>query len=282
MTTPRLNLTIRHHTGFTYDGLAKSSYNEARMTPASTAHQEVHHTHIAVLPVVPLSTHVDYFGTLVTAFDIQELHAQLEVEARSTVESRSADLAAPISRAELRDDRLVDFFSEYLLDTNRTRLAGEALANAPVWTAIEDLHQCVEAVAEYVRSRVDYVPGATTVSATAQEAWDRGVGVCQDITHVTLGLLRSMGIPARYVSGYLYPSSDAEVGVAVAGQSHAWVEYFAGDWTGMDPTNGVRETERHIVVASGRDYDDVAPLKGVYQGPAASSLGVIVEMVRSH
>ena len=282
MTTPPLNLTIRHHTGFTYDGLAKSSYNEARMTPASTANQEVHHTHIAVLPVVPLSTHVDYFGTLVTAFDIQEPHAQLEVEARSSVASRAAALAAPISRDELGGARLIDFFSEYLLDTNRTRLVGDALANAPAWTAIGDLHDCVESVADFVRSHVEYVPGATTVSATAQEAWDRGVGVCQDITHVTIGLLRAIGIPARYVSGYLYPSSDAEVGVAVAGQSHAWVEYFAGDWTGMDPTNGVRETERHIVVASGRDYDDVAPLKGVYQGPAASSLGVIVEMVRSH
>jgi len=282
VTTPHLNLTIRHHTGFTYDGLAKSSYNEARMTPVSTSHQEVHHTHIAVLPGVPISTHVDYFGTLVTAFDIQEPHAQLEVEARSTVESRGATLDVAIDRSELRDARLVDFYSEYLLDTNRTTLSGEALANTSAWNAMDDLHQCVEAVAEYVRSHVDYVPGATTVSATAQEAWDRGEGVCQDITHVTIGLLRAIGIPARYVSGYLYPSSDAEVGVAVAGQSHAWVEYFAGDWTGMDPTNGVHETERHIVVACGRDYDDVAPLKGVYQGPAASSLGVIVEMVRSH
>ena len=68
------------------------------------------------------------------------------------------------------------------------------------------------------------------------------------------------------------------MGDVVAGQSHAWVEYFSGAWTGMDPTNGVRETERHIIVGNGRDYDDVAPLKGVYQGPAASSLGVIVEM----
>jgi transglutaminase-like putative cysteine protease len=95
-------------------------------------------------------------------------------------------------------------------------------------------------------------------------------------------LLRSLGLPSRYVSGYLYPSDDAEVGVTVAGQSHAWVEYYAGSWTGMDPTNGIRETERHIIVGNGRDYDDVAPLKGVYQGAAASSLGVIVEMSRTH
>lgn len=282
MTSPHLSLTVRHHTGFTYDGLAKASYNEARMTPVSSAHQEVRHSHIAVLPLVPLSTHVDYFGTCVTAFDIQEPHTQLEVEARSTVESRAALVGDPLAWSELRDAALVDFFSEYLHATSRTDLVGDALAPCAQWAHVADLHECVEAIGEYVRAHVRYEPGATTVSATAQEAWDRGEGVCQDITHVTLGLLRATGIPARYVSGYLYPSEEAEVGVAVAGQSHAWVEYFAGGWTGMDPTNGVRETERHIIVASGRDYDDVAPLKGVYQGPAASSLGVVVEMSRTH
>lgn len=276
-----LGLTIRHHTGFTYDGLAKASYNEARMTPISSAHQEVRHSHIVVSPSVPLSHHVDYFGTHVTAFDIQEPHGQLEVEARSTVESRAAILEKPITWAQLREAWLVDFYSEYLLATRRTVLAGEAMNDISRWTSTPDLHECVEAVGEYVRGHLRYVPGATTVSATAQEVWDRGEGVCQDITHVTIGLLRAAGIPTRYVSGYLYPSDEAEVGVAVAGQSHAWIEYFSGTWTGMDPTNGVRETECHIVVASGRDYDDVAPLKGVYQGPAASSLGVVVEMSRT-
>jgi transglutaminase-like putative cysteine protease len=283
MTSPaHLSLMIRHHTGFTYDGLAKASYNEARMTPISAANQEVRHSHIAVLPVVTLSTHTDYFGTRVTSFDIQEPHSQLEVEARSTVESRAATLEDPIAWSELRSASLVDLFSEYLFATNRTNLAGDALSSRDDWLDIADLHECVEAVGAHVRAHVRYVPGATTVSATAQEAWDRGEGVCQDITHVTIGLLRAVGIPARYVSGYLYPSTEAEVGAAVAGQSHAWVEYFAGAWTGMDPTNGVHETERHIIVGNGRDYDDVAPLKGVYQGPAASSLGVIVEMTRTH
>jgi transglutaminase-like putative cysteine protease len=280
--TESLSLTIRHHTGFTYDGIAKSSYNEARMTPITSAHQEVRHSHLAVQPVVPLSTHVDYFGTAVTAFDIQEPHSKLEVEARSSVESRAATLERSLSWSELREPTLVDFFSEYLLETERTALAGDALGPIDEWARSLGVHELVDAVGEYVRNRITYVPGATSVSATAQEAWDQSVGVCQDITHVTIGLLRSLGLPTRYVSGYLYPSDDAEVGVTVAGQSHAWVEYFSGSWTGMDPTNGIRETERHIIVGNGRDYDDVAPLKGVYQGAAASSLGVIVEMSRSH
>jgi len=99
-----LSLAIRHHTGFTYDGIAKSSYNEARMTPISGASQEVRNAHIAVQPVVPLSTHTDYFGTVVTAFDIQEPHPKLEVEARSNVESR-AGLIAPRSPGAIYERR---------------------------------------------------------------------------------------------------------------------------------------------------------------------------------
>jgi transglutaminase-like putative cysteine protease len=276
-----LHLSIRHHTGFTYDGLAKSSYNEARMTPITSQSQEVRHAHVAVQPVVPISTHTDYFGTIVTVFDVQEPHPRLELEATSTVESRPGLVEPAISWNELHDVGLVDFFTEYLLETRRTKLAGNVLAAIEEWARIEDLHGCVDAVSAYVRSHVTYLPGATSVSATAQEAWDLGEGVCQDIAHVTIGLLRELGIPARYVSGYLFPSSDADVGVIVAGQSHAWIQYFSGAWTGMDPTNGVPETERHITVGYGRDYDDVAPLKGVYQGAAASSLGVIVEMSRT-
>jgi transglutaminase-like putative cysteine protease len=277
-----LSLTIRHHTGFTYDGLAKSSYNEARMTPLSGPSQEVRNAHIAVQPVVPLSTHTDYFGTIVTAFDIQEPHHKLEVEARSNVESRAGQIAPAIPWSDLRAPALVDFFSEYLFATDRTRLAGDVLAPLDEWRTIADLHSCVDAVSAYVRDNVTYLPGATSVDATAQEAWDLGEGVCQDLTHITIGLLRELGIPARYVSGYLFPLSDADVGEVVAGQSHAWIEYYSGSWTGMDPTNGIPETERHIIVGNGRDYDDVAPLKGVYQGAASSSLGVVVEMSRTH
>ena len=278
----RLGLLIRHLTGFTYDGLAKASYNEARMTPRSLNTQLVGSSKIAVRPAIPLSTHVDYFGTVVTAFDIQETHPQLEVEAVSQVESWAATLETPLGWEELRSERLTDRFSEFLLPTHRTTLVGGVKDGMAAWQTLADVHECVAAVSDFVRNEVAYVPGATTVSATAQEAWDRRKGVCQDITHVTIGLLRAMGIPARYVSGYLYPATQPEVGDVVEGQSHAWVEYFSGSWTGIDPTNGVRETERHIVVGHGRDYDDVAPLKGIYQGPESTQLGVVVEIRRTH
>jgi transglutaminase-like putative cysteine protease len=278
----RLGLSIRHDTGFNYDGMAKASYNEARMTPRSLGTQQVQSSRVAVRPVVPLSTHVDYFGTIVTSFDVQETHPRLEVEAVSEVESWAAHLEAPLDWRELRGERLVDRFSEYLWPTARTALADGLADEARGWRERGDVHECVEAVSSFVRGEVSYVPGATSVSATAQEAWDRREGVCQDITHVTIGLLRAIGIPARYVSGYLYPSADPVIDDVVEGQSHAWVEYFSGSWTGIDPTNAIRETERHIIVGFGRDYDDVAPLKGIYQGPRSTQLGVVVTMRRTH
>jgi transglutaminase-like putative cysteine protease len=135
-------------------------------------------------------------------------------------------------------------------------------------------------IASWVRDRVAYVPGATQVQTSAQEAWDRGQGVCQDMAHLTVALLREVGLPARYVSGYLYPQPDARPGDTMEGQSHAWVEYWSGEWTACDPTTGAAVGERHVVVARGRDYGDVAPLKGIYQGPPQSSMEVTVRLTR--
>ena len=95
-----------------------------------------------------------------------------------------------------------------------------------------------------------------------------------------MALLRSRGIPARYVSGYLHPQPQAAIGTAVKGQSHAWVEWWCGDWIGYDPTNRKPVGRQHVVIGRGRDYDDVAPLKGVYHGAPASHLGVTVEITR--
>jgi transglutaminase-like putative cysteine protease len=122
--------------------------------------------------------------------------------------------------------------------------------------------------------------GVTGVHTTAAEAWSGRRGVCQDIAHLALGALRSVGIPARYVSGYLHPKPDAAIGETVAGESHAWVEWFCGSWRGFDPTNLIDIGDRHVTVGHGRDYNDVAPLRGIYAGPSSSSLFVTVEITR--
>jgi transglutaminase-like putative cysteine protease len=130
-----------------------------------------------------------------------------------------------------------------------------------------------------VRDRIAYTPGVTTVYTTAREAWAEGHGVCQDFAHTTLALLRAARIPARYVSGYLH-SLEERVGETVAGESHAWVEYWDGDWHAIDPTNDREVGPAHVVVAHGRDYADVPPLKGIYAGGMSEALGVVVEITQ--
>jgi transglutaminase-like putative cysteine protease len=95
--------------------------------------------------------------------------------------------------------------------------------------------------------------------------------VCQDFAHLTLAMLRAVGIPARYVSGYVHPSADAEIDVTVAGQSHAWLEAWLDGWRAVDPTSAQEVGVRHVLVARGRDYADVAPLRGLYHGGTSSS-----------
>ena len=277
MTAP-LRLAITHQTAFHYPGFAKSSYNEARMSPQTDTFQIVESARLDLRPIEPMFTYRDYFGTLVTAFDITEVHSDLDVESTSVTSSRPATRGTALPWAALADPRLRDEFMEFLTPTRRTMVNDSVTVGREEWRREADVHQVVERVGETVRARMAYVPGATNVASTGQEAWDRGKGVCQDITHVTLGILRDLGIPARYVSGYFYPKREPVVGETIVGQSHAWVEYFAGEWYGIDPTNGIGHTARHIVVGRGRDYGDVSPLKGIYHGPRPTSAGFRVEM----
>jgi transglutaminase-like putative cysteine protease len=136
------------------------------------------------------------------------------------------------------------------------------------------------AACRWVHDKLGYQPGTTGVHTSAVEALEAGVGVCQDYAHLTLALLRQMGIPSRYVSGYLLPNKEIEVRQTVLGQSHAWIEAWTGSWWGYDPTNDIEIGNRHVWVASGRDYADVAPLKGIYTGGDAETLEVNVDMTR--
>lgn len=153
---------------------------------------------------------------------------------------------------------------------------------ATVLDAVHDADpvQAAEEIATRVRSQVVYMPGATGVRTDAQEAWDQGRGVCQDMAHVTVALLHAAGLPARYVSGYLHADPAAEPGQTAVGESHAWVEYWAGSWRPCDPTSGAPVRERHVVAARGRDYGDIPPHKGIYHGAPASALTVTVEVTR--
>jgi transglutaminase-like putative cysteine protease len=274
-------LRIRHETRVDYPSPAGSSYNEVRMSPLTLPTQTVLDSRVVVSPAVPLTSYWDYWGTQVTVFDVVDPHTSLSLTATSLVETAPQEpLTAPPDRTEIAEQAADSRLTEYLAATPRTRVVPGLAERAAAETAGLDAHEAAAAVTALVRERVTYLPGSTGVQSGAQDAWDQRAGVCQDFAHLTAALLRAVGLPARYVSGYLHPQSEAPLDRPMVGESHAWVEYWAGEWIGQDPTNGTRPGESHVVVARGREYGDVPPLKGLYHGPASSQLGVAVEVTR--
>ena len=279
-------LAIRHETVVEYDGAARASYNEVRMTPQSTAGQTTLMHHVELHPRAPLWEYTDYWGTRVTSFDLQEPHSTLTIRAVSTVETSGSERAAgaadrpPCDWPAVARAAASAGLAEFTAATDRTAIAPELEHAARERTSGADPHEAADALGAWVHDTVAYVPGATGVHTNAQESWDQGEGVCQDFSHLTVALMRAVGLPARYVSGYLFPDPQAEPGTSAEGQSHAWVEYWAGGWHGLDATNRTVPGVRHVVVGHGRDYADVLPHKGIYHGAPGSSLKVSVRFTR--
>jgi transglutaminase-like putative cysteine protease len=225
--------------------------------------------------------YVDYWGTEVSAFDVHEPHARLIVAARSLVETVAAIPDVTDTDWEVLSDAHVrDRFCEYLHSSPHVPIDELFVEVAAEISRGRTPRATVEAVSTWVRESLAYEPGATDVSTNARAALELGRGVCQDFVHVALAVLRAAGIPARYASGYLHPDVDAAVDAAVTGQSHAWLEAWTGAWQRLDPTNGAPVAEEHVLVARGRDYSDVTPLKGVYNGPPSRSTDVRVTIRR--
>jgi transglutaminase-like putative cysteine protease len=275
-------LKVVHTTRFAYATTAHASYNEARLTPPTLPSQTTLESRIEIEPTAPLYRYHDYWGTQVSAFDLDNEHSELMVRATSTIETEKplARLEGPLGWLELQRPKTTDKFAEYLAQTTRSAVDDELVAEvreevqgmSPTETALR--------VSSWIHDAVEYMPGSTGVQTSAREAWHRRQGVCQDIAHLSAGVLRRFGIPARYVSGYVHPKRNATIGETVKGQSHAWVEWWDGEWIGHDVTNDHPIGVHHVVVARGRDYGDVAPLKGVYQGRSASHLAVTVDVTR--
>ncbi|MCF6379180.1 transglutaminase family protein [Nocardioides KLBMP 9356] len=277
-----MELRIVHTTGFEYDGLALASYNQARMTPQTGPGQIVVHTRLGVSPTPWTYDYKDYFGNDVTSFEVLDPHESMTVTAVSTVHTDRAPATLPsLSWEDLKAPEVTDRFTEYLalpqLVAPPTDLA-ERVRDIAASTSSPG--EAAREVCSLVHAEVEYNPGTTDVATPAVEAWAQRGGVCQDIAHLVLGGLRSVGIPARYVSGYLHPLAEARVGETVQGESHAWVEWWDDGWHGFDPTNDLEPGDRWVVVATGRDYLDVRPLHGIYSGAQTSSMFVKVEVTR--
>ncbi|MEZ5183642.1 MAG: transglutaminase family protein [Acidimicrobiales bacterium] len=276
-------MQIVHSTRYRYSAPVFQSYNEARLEPRSDRHQAVLSSRVEVDPSTRVVRHIDYWGSVVHHFDLQVPHQELSVVGRAIVETGTAPVEpGGASWDDLADEALRDQFEELLVPTPTVSWNGEVTATAAELRAASATPAAAaEAVAGWVHDRLEYVVGSTGVQTTVNEVLGHGSGVCQDFAHVTLALLRAMGIPAWYVSGYLHPTVDAEIDEQAVGESHAWVAAFTGSVWPLDPTSMHPVAERHVRVAAGRDYHDVAPFRGIYAGRADQALEVSVELTRT-
>lgn len=274
-------LRVVHSTGYAYKSPVTASFNEARLTPRSDSRQNVILNRVETVPATRNYRYVDYWGTAVTAFDLHAPHTELEVTSSSVVETDLDEMPDhDVTWEDLQSEAVVDRFDEvlapthYTPDSKRIRRVGQRIIkdHAP--------REAVTAAAHWVHSELAYVAGTTGVHSSGLDALREGKGVCQDFAHLTLILLRAMGIPARYVSGYLHPKRTATIGDTIDGQSHAWVQAWTGGWWNYDPTNDVAINEQYVSVGVGRDYSDVSPLKGIYSGEGSTDLDVVVEITR--
>jgi len=234
-------------------------------------------------------SYTDYFGTRVDLFGVARPHRELEVLA----EIRVAMHGEPIARLpEASGSRLgrefVEAHHEYLVPSPHTDFAESVRREAREVTAglSDDASALGPALSAHVGRTLRYVPGSTHVGIDVNEVQRTRRGVCQDFAHYLIALCRSVGVPARYVSGYLFaPRADPAAAPAadeVVVQTHAWVEIAVpgAGWWPLDPTNRVTVGARHVKIGHGRDYDDVLPLRGLYHGPFQHELEVEVRMKR--
>lgn len=279
-----MRLQIHHRTHYRYSQPVAENFNEVRLQPVSDAVQECHVFELTTTPAARFRRYHDFHLNLVDHFHLSDPHDELAIDARSVVSTaclgpRLDGIRFPMSRiAECqRMERCYDFLqlSEYVaLDVEIWRLAQDAAAG------IDDAWAVALALMRAVHGGFVYDPTATSVSTHVREVLRLRRGVCQDFAHVLIGLCRSLRIPARYVSGYLYAGEGGGLRGDLA--SHAWVEiYLPGHgWLPLDPTNNRPADEHHVKVAVGRDYADAAPLRGNFLGRAEQRLTVELDIRR--
>ena len=283
-----MRLDICYRTKLAFDAPVRESQNELRACPVTDERQQLLSYRVTVEPSARLLSFTDYWGTRVDHFGVTESHADLEVVAEASVETQDPPaLSAAPAMESLGDPDFLNDHDEFLKPTRHTEW-DEAMARQARELAAADGSNVVGAVTElneFVGGRLAYEPGATEIGEPITEVLAKGAGVCQDYAHLGVALCRSIGIPARYVSGYLFSSNERTGSIdrgLVRVQTHAWFEAAVPElgWLALDPTNRLAVGRQHVKIGHGRDYDDVPPLRGVYSGPGAPELDASVEIRR--
>jgi transglutaminase-like putative cysteine protease len=273
---------IQHITKYTYDNFVRDSANKIILYPLVDIYQDVikHDLTITGSPLV--DTYIDYYGNEVGSFTYTEPHSMLVINSRVSVNTHPRPLPVDnIFAAEQWNELFnlryivpyIDFLKqEYFEGLSELQPVVEnerRTDDTPYRTALK--------FCQYVYKNFEYIKGVTTVETTLDEIWKIKAGVCQDFAHLLMVMLRLVGIPARYVSGYICPNRD---GMRGEGATHAWAEaYIPGyGWLGIDPTNNCVANENHVRLAVGRNFSDCSPVKGVYKGSSGHKLEVSVSV----
>jgi transglutaminase-like putative cysteine protease len=287
---------VRHETIYSYGGNVAHSHQLLHLSPRDAAHQTCQSRTITLKPE-PSARHedVDAFGNIVTRLEYDLPHDRLEVLAEVQVEVNAPPDALDADThpwEEVRDalNYVGRPLSEDYLDACRFRMESSYVRIKKVFT--EYAADCfvvgcpvlagAEALMHKMHRDFSYRPGTTNIGTSAIEAFEARRGVCQDFAHIMIACLRSRGLAARYVSGYLrtIPPPGADSSWLGADASHAWVSVFCPPvgWVDLDPTNDLRVRTDHIVIAWGRDFGDVSPLRGVIVGGGKHRLSVRVSV----
>ena len=283
---------VLHQTHYRYADEVVSSHNEAHLLPRDLATQTPSKVQLRIDPAPDtVRWHKDYFGNDVVLFNLRMAHRELTIRTESDVAlapARKLEPARSVPWEEVaslvRSARTPEALEayEYVFDSPFVA-ASEALAAyaRPSFAARRPLAQAVLDFAHRIHEEFRYDPEATTLETPVEAALRERHGVCQDFAHVMIGGLRSLGLPARYVSGYLKSRSEKPEGELIGSEaSHAWVAAWCPSlgWFQVDPTNDLVPSDRHIVLAWGRDYDDVSPVKGVTLGGGSHTVEVTVQV----
>ena len=283
---------VVHSTTYTYEEIVSIGHNEVRLEPRGTSTERCLSTELAIEPAPAVrASERDYFGNLTSFFTLQEPHHRMVIVATSELEITPAP--SPVSDAspawDAHRDGLLGDVSEAGLHAREMTFESPLVPVTSQFAAyarpsFEAGRPIVEAVLDLTRrvhEDFEYRPGATSVTTPVAAVLEQRFGVCQDFAHLEIACLRALGLPARYVSGYIRTRSapDREQLVG-ADASHAWLAVWCGaaGWIGVDPTNDLVVSDRHVTLAWGRDYGDVSPVKGVVLGGGGHTVEVAVDV----
>ena len=280
--------SIKHLTKFHYASPVSESVMEARMHPRSEGNQRCLTFHLAVSPRCRVFAYRDHVGNNIHHFDIPGQHSYLVIVAESLLDVHLVpeipSSLSPDAWAEVDSMVQMGDYSEMLLPSEfaqPTPLLLDLASQLEVCRRDDPLNLLRE-LNQRLYDWFEYVPKSTKVDSPIDEAIQSRSGVCQDFAHIMIALVRSLRIPCRYVSGYLYRRAQ-DHDRSVVDATHAWVEAFLPPlgWVGFDPTNCLQVGDRHVRTAIGRDYSDVPPTKGIFRGQTASELSVAVRVTAS-